>query len=52
MVNVVVAGATGKLGTMVCDLIVASDDLKLVGAIVSAEGGNAGKELYPCRPRI
>ena len=47
MVNVVVAGATGKLGTMVCDLIVASDDLKLVGAIVSAEGGNAGKVLYP-----
>lgn len=47
MVNVVVAGATGKLGRMVCDLVVASDDLDLVGAIVSADGGNVGKELYP-----
>lgn len=47
MVNVVVAGATGKLGKMVCDQIVSSDDLTLTGALVSAEGGNVGKELYP-----
>lgn len=47
MINVVVAGATGRLGKMVCDLIVASDDLTLSGAIVSETGGNVGKELYP-----
>ena len=47
MVNIVVAGATGKLGRMVCDQIVSSDDLKLTGAIVSENGGNIGRELYP-----
>ena len=47
MVNIVVGGATGKLGKLVCDLIVDSDDLKLTGAIVSKDGGNVGKELYP-----
>lgn len=47
MINVVIGGATGKLGSMVCDLIIKSDDLTLTGAIVSKDGGNAGKELYP-----
>lgn len=47
MSNIVVAGATGKLGKIVCDLITASDDLDLVGAVVSDTGGNIGKELYP-----
>ena len=47
MINVVVAGATGRLGKMVCDLIVASDDLTLSGARVSETGGNVGKEIYP-----
>lgn len=32
---------------MVCDMIVASDDMELTGAVVSPDGGNAGKELYP-----
>ncbi len=47
MINVVVGGATGKLGKMVCEQIVESEDLKLIGAVVSAEGGNVGKELFP-----
>jgi 4-hydroxy-tetrahydrodipicolinate reductase len=47
MVKVTVGGATGKLGRLVCDLISASDDLELVGAIVSKSGGNIGRELYP-----
>ena len=47
MVNVVVAGATGKLGKSVCELIIKSNDLKLVGAIVSPNGENGGKEIYP-----
>ena len=47
MVDVVVGGATGKLGTLVCKGILASDDLELTGAVVSSEGGNVGKEVYP-----
>lgn len=46
MIRLVVGGATGKLGRMVCDLAVASDDIELVGATVSENGGNVGKELY------
>lgn len=47
MTRVVVGGATGKLGRNVCDLIVASNDLELSGAVVSESGGNVGKELHP-----
>lgn len=47
MIRVVVGGATGKFGKSVCDMIVGSDDLELVGGIVSGSGGNIGKELYP-----
>ena len=47
MIDVTVAGAIGKLGSMVCSLIREQKDMRLVGAIVSAEGGKAGKELYP-----
>jgi len=47
MVNIVVGGATGKLGSLVCDLINESDDLKLTGAVVSSNGGHVGKEIYP-----
>ncbi|TFG55960.1 MAG: 4-hydroxy-tetrahydrodipicolinate reductase [Methanomassiliicoccus sp.] len=47
MIDVVVAGATGKLGSMVCSLIREQKDMRLVGAVVSAEGGKAGQELYP-----
>lgn len=47
MVRVVVGGATGKLGSLVCERIIRSDDLELAGAVVSPNGGNVGKELYP-----
>ena len=47
MIRVTVAGATGKLGKLVCDMVVAADDMELVGAIVSENGGHVGKELYP-----
>ncbi|MGN1044907.1 MAG: 4-hydroxy-tetrahydrodipicolinate reductase [Candidatus Methanomethylophilaceae archaeon] len=47
MVNVVVAGATGRLGRMVCGLMAASDDLRLTGAVVSLDGSNVGKEIAP-----
>ncbi|MCX6650246.1 MAG: 4-hydroxy-tetrahydrodipicolinate reductase [Methanomassiliicoccales archaeon] len=47
MIDVAVAGATGKLGSMVCSLIREQKDMRLVGAVVSAEGGKAGQELYP-----
>ncbi len=47
MIDVAVAGATGKLGSMVCSLVQEQKDMRLVGAVVSAEGGKAGRELYP-----
>ncbi|MDR3282205.1 MAG: 4-hydroxy-tetrahydrodipicolinate reductase [Candidatus Methanoplasma sp.] len=47
MIKVAVGGATGRLGKAVCDIIASSEDMELAGAIVSREGGNAGKELYP-----
>lgn len=46
MIRVVVAGATGRLGHMVCDMIMSSDDMELVGAVVSPTGKNVGAELY------
>ncbi len=47
MIDVAVAGATGKLGSMVCSLVREQQDMRLVGAMVSATGGKAGTELYP-----
>ncbi len=47
MINVAVGGATGKLGRMVCQKVIESDDMCLSAAVVSAEGGNAGKEVFP-----
>ncbi len=47
MINVVIGGATGKLGSMVGDIVVRSEDMHLKGAIVSETGGNIGKELWP-----
>lgn len=47
MIRVAVGGATGKLGSLVCKGVVEAEDMELVGAIVSADGGNVGKELYP-----
>jgi len=45
--DVVVGGATGKLGSMVCDLVTGSDDLTLRGAVVSEGGGHVGREIAP-----
>lgn len=47
MIRVVVAGATGKLGSLVCKLIATQPDMRLVGAIVSAKGGHVGTEIVP-----
>ena len=46
MINVVIGGATGKLGQIVCQLLMADPRMNLMGAIVSPQGGNIGKELY------
>jgi len=46
-IRVSVAGATGKLGSMVCSLVQASKEMRLVGAIVSSSGGHVGKEIAP-----
>jgi 4-hydroxy-tetrahydrodipicolinate reductase len=47
MIDVAVAGATGKLGSMVCSLVREQKDMRLTGTVVSAEGGKAGQELFP-----
>ena len=47
MIRVCVAGATGKLGSMVCSLVQAHTEMCLVGAIVSSSGGHVGKEIGP-----
>lgn len=46
MIDVVVAGATGKLGRMVCDRIASSGDMRLVGAVVSPAGGHVGTDVF------
>lgn len=46
MIDVVVAGATGKLGGMVCGKIASSDDIRLVGAVVSPSGGHVGRDVF------
>jgi 4-hydroxy-tetrahydrodipicolinate reductase len=46
-IRVCVAGATGKLGSMVCSLVQTHSEMRLVGAIVSASGGHIGKEIAP-----
>ena len=46
-IRVSVAGATGKLGSMVCSLVQAHEGMRLVGAIVSSSGGHVGKEVAP-----
>jgi len=47
MIKVVVGGATGRLGTMICDLVRRQEDMQLVGGIVSDAGGHAGREIAP-----
>lgn len=45
MIDVVVAGATGKLGSLVCRLVEQQEDMRLVGGVVSSSGGHVGKEV-------
>ena len=47
MINLVVGGATGKLGKVVCALATASEDIEVVGGTASKSGGNIGKEIAP-----
>ena len=47
MINLVVGGATGKLGSVVCALANASEDVEVVGGTASKSGGNIGKEIAP-----
>ena len=47
MINLVVGGATGKLGKVVCALTSASEDIELVGGTASKSGGNIGAEIAP-----
>ncbi len=44
-VRVTVAGATGKLGGLVCGLVAAADDLELIGTVVSPAGGHVGQPV-------
>ncbi|MGD1061495.1 MAG: 4-hydroxy-tetrahydrodipicolinate reductase [Methanomassiliicoccales archaeon] len=45
MIKVVVGGATGKLGGMICELVARQEDMKLMAGIVSDAGGHAGREF-------
>ena len=45
MIRVVVGGATGKLGRMVCELVTEQEDMQLVGGVVSASSESVGEPL-------
>jgi 4-hydroxy-tetrahydrodipicolinate reductase len=45
MINVVVGGATGKLGTIVCSLVAAQQDMRLVGGMVSSGSDKIGQPI-------
>ncbi len=47
MIKVVVGGATGKLGSLVCSLVQEQEDMRLFGAVVSPNSKNLGKEVAP-----
>jgi dihydrodipicolinate reductase len=42
-----VGGATGKLGSRVCEFITSSKDIELTGATVSPNSRHLGRELFP-----
>ena len=46
MTNVVVGGASGRLGNIICRMISESDDLNLTGAVVSKNSPYAGKNIF------
>lgn len=45
MIRVVVGGATGKLGSLVCSLVTSQKDMRLVGGLVSIGSERVGKEI-------
>lgn len=47
MIRVVVGGATGRLGSLVCSLLTLQPDMRLVGGLVSARSGSIGQEIAP-----
>jgi 4-hydroxy-tetrahydrodipicolinate reductase len=47
LIRVVVGGATGRLGSLICNSIRQQKDMQLVGGIVSESGGHVGREIAP-----
>lgn len=47
MIHVAVAGASGKLGSMVCELVRSKENMKLVAALVSPQSARLGLEIFP-----
>jgi 4-hydroxy-tetrahydrodipicolinate reductase len=47
MIRVVVGGSTGRMGSVVCEMISSSDDLKLTGAVAAPFEKTIGSEIYP-----
>lgn len=47
MIKIAVAGASGKLGRMVCELILPRKGMELVAAIVSPDNPRLGEEIFP-----
>ena len=47
MIRVAVGGATGRLGSLICNSVRQQKDMQLVGGIVSQTGGHVGKEIAP-----
>ncbi len=45
-VRVAVAGATGRLGSIVCRLASEDPELELTGAVVSQNGGHVGEDVF------
>ncbi len=46
MIKVVVGGATGRLGNIICRLVSGSEDMELTGAIVSGNNNNIGNDIF------
>ena len=46
MIKVVVGGATGRLGNIICRLVSESEDMELTGAIVSGNSNNIGNDIF------
>ena len=46
VIRVAVARATGKLGSIVCDLVADDPELELTGAVVSSGGGHEGESIH------